>query len=248
MLQDLNALTPAELAEALLTEWEARNQPASSAGYSASRSRFLAQFHLLSQQVLLSGDLSVDAEDVRTVLFRANGLQIGSAGRSGPDRAFRAAAAAMEACQQGALGPVSAGPANAVLLSIISAPSAGIHMDELTTITEYLQTHVGQAVEVLFGHGVRHHLAEEVQVSVLIGYGSSSAPTPALAPRPALPPEEVFPAAVRLIAEHQKVSVGFLQRHLGTGYHRTCRLLEELEAAGVIRRQAGDGYEVARKK
>lgn len=62
---------------------------------------------------------------------------------------------------------------------------------------------------------------------------------PASAPQLNLDLKKLLVAAARLVTKHQKVSVSFLQRHLGTGYNRTCQLLEQLEAAGIIRREQG---------
>src|SRR5258708_13144630 len=40
-------------------------------------------------------------------------------------------------------------------------------MDELTTITEYIQQQAGDEAEVIFGHGVDSHLGDRIRVTVI---------------------------------------------------------------------------------
>jgi Ftsk gamma domain/FtsZ family, C-terminal domain len=235
---------PAPPPETLLLEWEQLAQPTPSEAYYHDRAGFLEQFRLLSYIMDIDADVNVDVEDVRNVLRQASTLQVGSAHCSGPDRATRAATAALEACRLHGLGPATEQPASVVLLSIVCSRSKELEMDELSTITEHLQTQVGDQAEVIFGHTLADDSAEELRLAVLVGYGPPLAATLAAVPRPALPPEEVFPAAVRLVVEHQKASSTFLQRRLRTGYNHTCRLMDELEAAGVIQRRDERGYRV----
>ena len=46
--------------------------------------------------------------------------------------------------------------------------------------------------------------------------------------------DDLFDEAVRLISEHQQASTSFLQRRLKVGYSRAARLMDELEAAGIV--------------
>jgi S-DNA-T family DNA segregation ATPase FtsK/SpoIIIE len=46
--------------------------------------------------------------------------------------------------------------------------------------------------------------------------------------------DELFDEAARLIVRHQQGSVSLLQRRLKVGYSRAARLVDELEAAGVV--------------
>ena len=46
--------------------------------------------------------------------------------------------------------------------------------------------------------------------------------------------DDLFDDAVRLVAEHQQASTSFLQRRLKVGYSRAARLMDELEAAGIV--------------
>jgi S-DNA-T family DNA segregation ATPase FtsK/SpoIIIE len=46
--------------------------------------------------------------------------------------------------------------------------------------------------------------------------------------------DELFDEAARLIVRHQQGSVSLLQRRLKVGYSRAARIVDELEAAGVV--------------
>ena len=49
-----------------------------------------------------------------------------------------------------------------------------------------------------------------------------------------LDPDEMFKDAKQIVVEHDKASASLLQRRLGIGYARAARLLDQLEALGVI--------------
>jgi cell division protein FtsZ len=57
--------------------------------------------------------------------------------------------------------------AKKILLSIISGEEAELQMDELTTITEYIQQQAGDEAEVIFGHGVDSGLGDRIRVTVI---------------------------------------------------------------------------------
>jgi cell division protein FtsZ len=57
--------------------------------------------------------------------------------------------------------------AKKILLSIISGEEAELQMDELTTITEYIQQQAGDDAEVIFGHGVDEGLSDKIRVTVI---------------------------------------------------------------------------------
>jgi cell division protein FtsZ len=57
--------------------------------------------------------------------------------------------------------------AKKILLSIISGEEAELQMDELTTITEYIQGQAGDEAEVIFGHGVDSALGDRIRVTVI---------------------------------------------------------------------------------
>jgi cell division protein FtsZ len=57
--------------------------------------------------------------------------------------------------------------AKKVLLSIISGEEAELQMDELTQITEYINSQSGDEAEVIFGHGVDTNLGDRIRVTVI---------------------------------------------------------------------------------
>jgi S-DNA-T family DNA segregation ATPase FtsK/SpoIIIE len=47
-------------------------------------------------------------------------------------------------------------------------------------------------------------------------------------------PDDLFRQAVELVVRHRQGSVSLLQRRLGIGYQRAARLIDQLEAAGIV--------------
>ncbi|MGB1229921.1 MAG: DNA translocase FtsK, partial [Holosporaceae bacterium] len=46
--------------------------------------------------------------------------------------------------------------------------------------------------------------------------------------------DELYKRALRIVMEEKKTSTSYLQRRLQIGYNRAARLIEELEANGVL--------------
>ncbi|MBM4161866.1 MAG: hypothetical protein FJ217_12320, partial [Ignavibacteria bacterium] len=46
--------------------------------------------------------------------------------------------------------------------------------------------------------------------------------------------DELFEEAAKIVVRHQQGSVSLLQRRLKVGYSRAARLIDELEAAGIV--------------
>jgi S-DNA-T family DNA segregation ATPase FtsK/SpoIIIE len=51
--------------------------------------------------------------------------------------------------------------------------------------------------------------------------------------------DELFAESIRVICQHDKASASLLQRRLSIGYSRAARILDQLEAAGVVGRAEG---------
>jgi cell division protein FtsZ len=118
----------------------------------------------IAEIITLAGYVNVDFQDVRTVMLNAGAAVMGSAETSGDDRAIRAA---QQALASPLLDNCDIMGAKRILLSIISGEEAELQMDELSTITEYIQEQAGDECEVIFGHGVDSNLGNSIRVTVI---------------------------------------------------------------------------------
>jgi cell division protein FtsZ len=118
----------------------------------------------IAEIITLAGYVNVDFQDVRTVMLNAGAAVMGSAETRGDSRAIKAA---QQALASPLLDNKDIMGAQKILLSIISGEEAELQMDELTTITEYIQTQAGDEAEVIFGHGVDSGLGDRIRVTVI---------------------------------------------------------------------------------
>ncbi|MBS1951646.1 MAG: Cell division protein FtsZ [Cytophagales bacterium] len=118
----------------------------------------------IAEIITLAGYVNVDFQDVRTVMLNAGAAVMGSAETRGDNRAVKAA---QQALASPLLDSRDIMGAKKILLSIISGEEAELQMDELTTITEYIQQQAGDEAEVIFGHGVDSTLADRIRVTVI---------------------------------------------------------------------------------
>jgi len=126
----------------------------------------------IAEIITLAGYVNVDFQDVRTVMFNAGAAVMGSAETRGDNRAIKAA---QQALASPLLDSRDIMGAKKILLSIISGEEAELQMDELTTITEYIQSQAGDEAEVIFGHGVDSQLSDRIRVTVIAtGFASDA--------------------------------------------------------------------------
>jgi cell division protein FtsZ len=118
----------------------------------------------IAEIITLAGYVNVDFQDVRTVMANAGAAVMGSAETRGDNRAIKAA---QQALASPLLDNRDIMGAQKILLSIISGQEAELQMDELTTITEYIQQQAGDDAEVIFGHGVDSNLGDRIRVTVI---------------------------------------------------------------------------------
>lgn len=118
----------------------------------------------IAEIITLAGYVNVDFQDVRTVMLNAGAAVMGSAETRGDNRAVKAA---QQALASPLLDNRDVMGAKKILLSIISGEAAELQMDELTTITEYIQQQAGDEAEVIFGHGVDSNLEDRIRVTVI---------------------------------------------------------------------------------
>jgi len=118
----------------------------------------------IAEIITLAGYVNVDFQDVRTVMLNAGAAVMGSAETRGDSRAKKAAQGALSSPlldNRDIMG------AKKILLSIISGVEAELQMDELTEITEYIQSQAGDEAEMIFGHGVDPDLGDRIRVTVI---------------------------------------------------------------------------------
>lgn len=118
----------------------------------------------IAEIITLAGYVNVDFQDVRTVMLDAGAAVMGSAETTGEERALRAA---QQALASPLLENCDIMGAKRILLSIMSGEAAELQMDELSTITEYIQEQAGDECEVIFGHGVDSALGNSIRVTVI---------------------------------------------------------------------------------
>lgn len=118
----------------------------------------------IAEIITLAGYVNVDFQDVRTVMLNAGAAVMGSSETRGDNRAIKAA---QQALASPLLDNKDIMGAKKILLSIISGDEAELQMDELTTITEYIQQQAGDEAEVIFGHGVDSGLGDRIRVTVI---------------------------------------------------------------------------------
>lgn len=118
----------------------------------------------IAEIITLAGYVNVDFQDVRTVMLGAGAAVMGSSETRGDNRAVKAA---QQALASPLLDNRDIMGAKKILLSIISGEEAELQMDELTTITEYIQGQAGDEAEVIFGHGVDAALGDRIRVTVI---------------------------------------------------------------------------------
>jgi cell division protein FtsZ len=118
----------------------------------------------IAEIITLAGYVNVDFQDVRTVMLNAGAAVMGSSETRGDNRAIKAA---QQALASPLLDSRDIMGAKKILLSIISGEEAELQMDELTTITEYIQQQAGDEAEVIFGHGVDSSMGDRIRVTVI---------------------------------------------------------------------------------
>ncbi len=118
----------------------------------------------IAEIITVPGYVNVDFEDVKTVMRNSGAAVMGSAQTEGENRARRAAE---EAISSPLLNNKNIHGAEKILLSIVSGEQAELQMDELTEITETIQSKAGDTAEVIFGHGVDPDLGTSIRVTVI---------------------------------------------------------------------------------
>lgn len=126
----------------------------------------------IADVISVTGVMNVDFNDVNTVMKDSGVAIMGSATAEGEDRAIMCV---QEAMQSPLLNDNNIEGANYVLLNITYGDKE-VLMDEITTITDYIQDEAGSTADVIWGHGYDPTLGDKLSVT-LIATGFKSSPT-----------------------------------------------------------------------
>ena len=130
----------------------------------------------IAEIITVPGYVNVDFEDVKTVMKKAGAAVMGSGQAEGEGRARKAAELALTSPL---LDYQDIWGAKKILLSIVHGDEAAMDMDELTSITDYIQEKVGEDGEMIFGHSVDKQLKESIRVTVIAtGFEESPSAVP----------------------------------------------------------------------
>jgi len=105
--------------------------------------------------------------------------------------------------------------------------------EEVHRVVEYLKLHHGRPdyVEAILNE---RQVLDNGQI-----IGASGLPEDATENDPET--DELYDSAVRFVTESRKASISVVQRHLRVGYNRAARMIEQMEATGVVSPPAHNG-------
>ncbi len=117
----------------------------------------------IAEIITIGGHVNVDFEDVNTVMRDSGVAIMGTASFEGENRAQRAV---MEALNSPLLEDSDIRGARHILLNISSGTSE-VTMDEIATITEYVQGEAGFGTDLIWGHCQDENLGDKLSVTVI---------------------------------------------------------------------------------
>lgn len=117
----------------------------------------------IAEIITVTGYINVDFEDVKTVMKNSGKALMGSATAEGESRAIEAVKAALASPL---LNDSDIAGASDILL-YISSGIEEISMDEVTEITEYIQTEAGRNAEIIWGNGTDEALGNKISVTIV---------------------------------------------------------------------------------
>lgn len=125
----------------------------------------------IAEIITLTGGVNVDFADVRTVMSNSGVAIMGSGSADGDNRAIKAVETALASPL---LNDNNIRGASNVLLNIVSGKEE-ILMDEITEITDYIQTEAGSTADIIWGYGKDESLGNKINVIlVATGFGENS--------------------------------------------------------------------------
>ena len=117
----------------------------------------------IAEIITVGGHVNVDFEDVNTVMRDSGVAIMGTASFEGENRAQRAV---VDALNSPLLEDNDIRGAQHILLNI-SSGTAEVTMDEISTITEYVQGEAGYGTDLIWGHCKDEALGEKLTVTII---------------------------------------------------------------------------------
>ncbi len=119
----------------------------------------------IAELITVHGYVNVDFEDVKTVMKDSGKAIMGSAVKSGEDRAYKAIE---EAMQSPLLNDNDITGARNILLYIATGPDEDVTMDEITVITDYIADKCGDnETDVIWGRGFDDNMGDSLGVTII---------------------------------------------------------------------------------
>lgn len=117
----------------------------------------------IAEIITVTGYVNVDIEDVKTVMRDSGVAIMGTGVAIGEDRALKAVELALASPL---LNDNNIEGASDILLFMASGTKE-IEMDEVATITDYIQDEAGLTAEIIWGNGFDEELGESISVTVV---------------------------------------------------------------------------------
>lgn len=117
----------------------------------------------IAEIITVTGYVNVDIEDVKTVMRDSGVAIMGTGVAVGEDRALRAVELALASPL---LNDNNIEGASDILLFMASGTNE-IEMDEVATITDYIQDEAGLTAEIIWGNGMDEELGDSISVTVV---------------------------------------------------------------------------------
>lgn len=131
----------------------------------------------ISEIITVHTMINVDFRDVNTVMSKS-GVALMGVGKSNGEN--RAKEAIMSALDSPLLNDNSIEGAQSILLCVIGSEKAPLQLEEVYVVAEYVRSHVGNEVEVIFGAGAENCEEDYLQVTlVATGFNEKSYEQPA---------------------------------------------------------------------
>lgn len=131
----------------------------------------------ISEIITVHTMINVDFRDVNTVMSKSGVALMGVGKSNGENRAKEAIMAALDSPL---LNDNSIEGAQSILLCVIGSEKAPLQLEEVYVVAEYVRSHVGNEVEVIFGAGAENCEEDYLQVTlVATGFNEKSYEQPA---------------------------------------------------------------------